>query len=81
VAAPDHLLLVVDRRAILSAYGSLQLAVSDQVGFGKDTIVTRLTWRIGAVIAHPERVVELTVGEPTVRGRRARKAAGSTAEG
>ena len=70
---PDDLRLVVDRRAILSAYGSLQLGVSLQVGFRKDTIVTRLTWRIGAVIAHPERVVELWVGEPTRgRGRRPR---------
>jgi hypothetical protein len=25
--------------------------------------VTRLTWRIGATISHPDRVVELTVAE------------------
>jgi len=71
---PDDLLLVLDRRAVLSAYGPLQLAVSEHAAFRRDALVTRLTWRIGAVIAHPERVVELTVGEPTPRGRRPRKA-------
>lgn len=52
---------VVDRRAVLSAYGPLTVAVSEHAAFAKDSITTRLTWRIGAAITHPERVVELTV--------------------
>jgi hypothetical protein len=59
---------------VLSAYGALQLAVSEHAVFRRDAIVTRLTWRLGAAITHEERVVELTVGEPTPRGRRPRKA-------
>ncbi len=59
---PDDTLPVVDRRAILSAYGSLQLALSEHAAFRRDSIATRLTWRLGAAITHPERVVELHVG-------------------
>jgi HK97 family phage major capsid protein len=73
---PDDVLLLLDKRAVFSAYGPVQLAVSEHAAFRRDALVTRLTWRIGAAIAHPERVVELTVGEPTPRGRRPRKAAG-----
>jgi hypothetical protein len=29
--------------------------------FGRMPIVTRLTWRIGAAVTHPERVVSLAV--------------------
>jgi hypothetical protein len=53
--------------------------VSDQVGFRRDTILTRLTWRIGAMIAHPERVVELRVSEPS--GRRRRRGSGGGSAG
>jgi HK97 family phage major capsid protein len=75
----DDTLIVVDKRAVLSAYGALTVAVSEHAAFRLDSIVTRLTWRIGAAITYPERVVELTVGEPTGRGRRRpRKAAGTT---
>jgi hypothetical protein len=58
----DDVMLVIDKRAVLSAYGPLTLAVSEHAAFRRDAIVTRLTWRIGAAITHPERVVELTVG-------------------
>ena len=61
---PDDLVLVADRKAILSAYGVLTLAVSEHAAFRKDNIVTRLTWRIGAV-ADPKRVVELRVPSAT----------------
>lgn len=62
---PDDLVLVADRKAVLSAYGVLTLAVSEHAAFRKDNIVTRLTWRIGAVIADPKRVVELRVPSAT----------------
>lgn len=58
---PDDLLLVIDRRAVLSAYGALMVAVSEHAEFKRDALVTRITWRLGATIAHPERVVELRV--------------------
>jgi hypothetical protein len=37
----------------------------EHAAFRKDNIVTRLTWRIGAVIADPKRVVELRVPSAT----------------
>jgi hypothetical protein len=67
----DDTLLVVDRRAILSAYGALTLAVSDQAAFRRDAIVTRLTWRLGSTICHPERVVELHVGATATKATKA----------
>jgi hypothetical protein len=35
---------------VLSAYGSLQLAVSEHAAFCRAALVTRLTWRIGASV-------------------------------
>jgi hypothetical protein len=66
---------------VLSAYGRSELANSEHSNFRRRAIETRLWWRIGAMIARPERVVELTVGEPTARRRGPRKSAGSTADG
>jgi HK97 family phage major capsid protein len=60
-SVPEDTLIVLDKRAVLSAYGPLTVAVSEHAAFAKDSITTRLTWRIGAAITHPERVVELTV--------------------
>jgi HK97 family phage major capsid protein len=62
-SVPEDALVVLDKRAVLSAYGPLMLAVSEHAAFRRDAIVTRLTWRIGAAVTHPERVVWLTVGE------------------
>lgn len=58
---PDDRLLVLDKRAVLSAYGPLTLAISEHAAFRQDAIVTRVTWRLGAAITHPERVVSLSV--------------------
>jgi hypothetical protein len=46
----------------LKAYGQLELALSEHSAFRRRSIETRLWWRIGATISHPERVVELHVG-------------------
>ncbi|MGA5543507.1 phage major capsid protein [Mycobacterium sp. NPDC051198] len=61
-SVPDDLLLVIDKTAILSAYGAVTLAVSEHAAFRRDAFVSRVTWRLGATITHPERVVELRVG-------------------
>jgi HK97 family phage major capsid protein len=58
---PADKLLVIDKKAILSAYGTLELALSEHASFRRRSIETRLWRRIGATIAHEERVVELSV--------------------
>ncbi|MED5814487.1 phage major capsid protein [Mycolicibacterium sp. 050232] len=82
-SVPDDLLLIVDRRAILSAYSGVTLAVSEHAAFRRDAFVTRVTWRLGATITHPERVIELRVGEAgsggEVEGAAARVATAKTA--
>lgn len=60
-AVPDDTLLVIDKKAVLSAYSALELATSEHASFRRRSIETRLWWRAGAVISHPSRVIELTV--------------------
>lgn len=71
---PDDGPLVVDLRAVLSAYGLLEVAVSEHAAFTRDALVTRITWRIGATISHPERVVSLSVPGATPTKAAAKKA-------
>jgi HK97 family phage major capsid protein len=53
--------LVVDSTAVLSAYGQLQLAISQEAYFSSDSVGVRATWRFGQKIVDPARVVKLTV--------------------
>ncbi|MET4432398.1 phage major capsid protein [Mycolicibacterium sp. 624] len=55
-AVPSGTGIVVDRTAIVSAVGSVQVAVSDQAAFNSDSVMLRCTWRFGANIVRPERV-------------------------
>ena len=58
---PEDTLLVIDKRAVLSAFSPLEVATSEHASFRRRSIETRLWWRIGATITHPDRVIELTV--------------------
>lgn len=60
-AMPAGKLLVADRGAILSAVGNITYAISEDYAFNQDAIAVRATWRFGAVVADPERVVLLDV--------------------
>ena len=60
-AMPTGSLLVLDRTAVVSAVGTLQIATSDQRYFETDSIAVRATWRFGANLVRPERVVRLTI--------------------
>lgn len=60
-AVPADTLLVIDSASILSTYGQLQVAVSEHAYFGSDSVAIRVTWRFGAKIVDPERVVSLTI--------------------
>ena len=55
-AVPSGTGIVVDRTAIVSAVGSVQVAVSDQAAFNSDSVMLRCTWRFGANIVRPNRI-------------------------
>ncbi|MFL0411074.1 phage major capsid protein [Microbacterium paludicola] len=63
-AMPTGGLIILDRTAVVSAVGSIQVATSEQRYFETDSIGLRATWRFGANLVRPERVVKLTVTEP-----------------
>lgn len=56
--------LVIDRTAIPSAVGTVNVATSDQVYFTSDSIALRATWRIGWNVVRPERIGKFTVTAP-----------------
>ena len=62
-------LVVLDRTAILSAYGNVQLATS----FNRDSIALRVTFRFGQVVADADRVVARCAIHP-LSGRPSRRA-------
>ena len=54
-------LLVVDKSAVLSAYGAIMLATSQDAYFSSESVGIRATWRFGQRIVDPARVVKLTI--------------------
>ncbi|WP_127783256.1 phage major capsid protein [Rhodococcus sp. X156] len=57
-------LLVLDKAAVVSAVGQVILAQSDHAYFGSDSIGLRCTFRFGANVVHPARIVKMTVTPP-----------------
>jgi HK97 family phage major capsid protein len=55
--APVSAALVLDKRSILSVYGNVQVATSDDAYFSRDARALRATFRFGAKVANPDRVV------------------------
>lgn len=62
---PDWQLIVLDRRAILSVYGSVLVARSDDFYFNQDSIAVRATFRFGAKVSDTDRVVLVPVLDAT----------------
>lgn len=54
-------ILALDKDAVLSASGELQVAVSEDAYFGSDSVGVRVTWRFGQTIADVARVVKVTM--------------------
>ena len=63
-AMPAGSLLVVDKTAVVSAVGPVNVQQSEHVYFTSDSIGLRCTFRFGANLVHPDRVAELTVTAP-----------------
>lgn len=54
---PVDKLVVLDRRGILSVSGRVLLAQSSDWLFGYDSLALRITWRLRAKVAKPNRLV------------------------
>lgn len=60
-AMPASTGLVIDRGAIVSAVGTVQVASSEHVYFAADSVALRCTWRFGAAVVKPTRLGTFTV--------------------
>ncbi|OAV63126.1 phage major capsid protein [Enteractinococcus helveticum] len=64
-AVPEGTAMMLDSSEVVAAYGTLDLARSDDVYFESDAVGIRATWRLGWNIVRPARLQKLTVGEET----------------
>jgi len=55
-AMPTYSGLIVDRRAVVSAVGRVNVSVSTDRYFESDSVALRCTWRIGSALVRPERI-------------------------
>ena len=63
-AMTDYTGVIVDRSAIVTAAGSVQIATSEHAFFGSDGVGLRATWRFGHVVVRPERIGKFTILGP-----------------
>ena len=56
--------LVIDRSAIVSAVGPVNVATDESVYFTSDGVALRATWRIGWNLVRPNRIGKFTVTAP-----------------
>jgi HK97 family phage major capsid protein len=61
VALPAYSGLVIDRNAIVSAVGQVNIATSSDVYFDSDSVGLRATWRVGHAVVRPNRCGKFTV--------------------
>lgn len=61
--APTSSLLVIDRHAVLAAYGEVSIATSADARFADDVVLVRGLWRFGARIVDTNRVVLVSVSD------------------
>jgi HK97 family phage major capsid protein len=64
VALPAYSGLVIDRSAVVSAYGNLIVNTSLDQYFSSDSVGIRATWRIGHNVVRPERIGTFTIAGP-----------------
>lgn len=54
--------LMLDKSEVVAAYGTLDLARSEDAFFQMDAVAIRATWRIGWNVVRPARLQKLTIG-------------------
>jgi hypothetical protein len=60
IALDPYTGLVVDKTAIVSAVGNVQVATSEHAAFQADSVAIRATWRFGHSVVRPERIGKFT---------------------
>lgn len=60
-AVPSGTIALLDRSAIVSAAGQVQVATSEHAYFGSDSIALRVTFRFGQNLVRPKRIVKLNL--------------------
>jgi len=63
-AAPTNAGLVIDKTAVVSAVGKVEVATSEHAFFSADSIAVRCVWRFGANVVRPNRIGKFTVTAP-----------------
>jgi HK97 family phage major capsid protein len=63
-AVPSNSGLVIDKTAVVSAVGNVQVATSEHVYFHSDSVGIRCTWRFGATVVKANRIGKFTVTAP-----------------
>lgn len=63
-AAPSGSGLVIDKTAVVSAVGNVEVSISEHAYFAADSIAVRCIWRFGANVVKPDRIGKFTVTEP-----------------
>ncbi|QWS34045.1 phage major capsid protein [Curtobacterium aetherium] len=60
-AVPSGTLALLDKSAIVSAAGAVQVATSEHAYFGSDSIALRVTFRFGQNLVRPKRIAKLSL--------------------
>ncbi|SDU43139.1 phage major capsid protein [Gordonia westfalica] len=63
-AAPSGSGLVIDKTAVVSAVGNVEVSISEHAYFAADSIAVRCIWRFGANVVKPNRIGKFTVTAP-----------------
>lgn len=61
VAVPPLTGYVIDKGAVVSAYGAVNVNTSDHQFFTSDSVAVRCTWRVGHNVVRPNRIGTFTI--------------------
>jgi HK97 family phage major capsid protein len=64
LAVPTLTGFVIDKTAVVSAYGEVQVNTSDHQYFTADSVAVRCTWRVGHNVVRPNRIGMFTIEQP-----------------
>jgi hypothetical protein len=61
VALPALTSLVLDKSAVVSAYGAVNVAISEHQYFSSNSVACRCTFRLGQNVVRPNRIGKFTI--------------------
>ncbi|OCB14149.1 major capsid protein [Mycolicibacterium porcinum] len=68
VAVPPLSGFVIDKSAVVSAYGTVNVNTSDHQFFSSDSVAVRCTWRVGHNVVRPNRIGKFTIAATVFEG-------------